>query len=92
MSELAIRDTRGFAGVIRGQKAARKTAGMASHAPLVRILSITSCYQCYLRDVMTCVCQRTGKQHPPPGSIPKWCPLPSSATCVNNDAGKGAGE
>ena len=43
--------------------------------PIVRLLPITSCYQCNMRDAMTCICHGTGKKHPPPGSIPKWCPL-----------------
>ena len=45
--------------------------------PIVRLLPITACYQCHLRDTMTCVCHVTGKRHPPPGSIPMWCPLPN---------------
>ena len=48
-----------------------------------RLLPITSCYQCHLRAAMTCICHETGKKHPPPGSIPKWCPLePNKPTTI----------
>ena len=47
--------------------------------PMVRLLPITNCYQCYRRDYMNCICIDTGKKHPTSDKkIPKWCPLPNN--------------
>lgn len=51
---------------------------------LARLFPITSCYQCSDRDTDKCICNKTGKMHPPPGSIPDWCPLKPSELAIES--------
>lgn len=62
------------------QKAIDDYSDCANTESKVRLVPITSCYQCNLRDSITCICNLTGKQHTPPGSIQKLCPLKRMAT------------